>query len=114
MNPQDCCPPSAGGTHLLPWRQALDLMLAPLEPVGDTEVVPTAAGLGRVLAAPVSSTIEVPGWDNSAMDGSACRHAALAATGGRLRFSANGGGWDVDVAGLTGEGGVRRPPQGGP
>jgi general secretion pathway protein H len=34
-----------------------------------------------------------------------------AATGGRLRFSANGGGWDVDVAWLTGEVRVRRLQQ---
>lgn len=87
MNPQDCCAPGAGGSHLLPWRQALDLMVKSLGPVGDVEAVPTAAGLGRVLAAPVSSTIEVPGWDNSAMDGYACRHADLAATGGRLRVA---------------------------
>lgn len=31
-----------------------------------------------------------------------------AATGGRLRLAANGGGWDVDVAWLTGEVRVRR------
>lgn len=31
-----------------------------------------------------------------------------AATGGRVRLSANGGGWDVDVAWLTGEVRVRR------
>ncbi len=34
-----------------------------------------------------------------------------AATGGRLRLSANGGGWDVDVAWLTGEVRVRRLQQ---
>ena len=87
MTTPDCCDPPSGGSHLLPWRQALDLMVRSLGPLGDIEEVPTAAGLGRVLAAPVDSTIEVPGWDNSAMDGYACRHADLAAQGGRLRVS---------------------------
>lgn len=36
-----------------------------------------------------------------------------AASGGRIRFAANGGGWDVDVGWLTGEVRVRRL-QGGP
>lgn len=47
----------------------------------DTEVVATGAALGRVLAQPVVSAIDVPGDDNSAMDGYALRHADLA--GGR-------------------------------
>ena len=40
-----------------------------------------------MLAAPVTSAIDVPGWDNSAMDGYAIRHADLAAHGGRLRVA---------------------------
>ena len=43
-------------------------------PVG-TETIPTADGLGRVLAAPVVAAVSLPPWDNSAMDGYAV-HAA--------------------------------------
>jgi molybdopterin molybdotransferase len=67
--------------------EALELLLAKARPVSDTERVPTMAGLKRVLAEPVTSAIDVPGWDNSAMDGYAIRIADLAASGGRLRVA---------------------------
>ncbi|MCD2342960.1 molybdopterin molybdotransferase MoeA [Ideonella azotifigens] len=41
------------------------------------EAVPTAQALGRVLASPVQSTLDVPPADNSAMDGYAVRFADL-------------------------------------
>jgi molybdopterin molybdotransferase len=44
-----------------------------------TEELPTAAALGRVLATPVVSALEVPPADNSSMDGYALRAADLAA-----------------------------------
>ena len=47
--------------------------------ITDTETVSTFDGLGRVLAAEVRSTIDVPGADNSAMDGYALRAADAAA-----------------------------------
>ena len=43
-------------------------------PVG-TETIATAAGFGRVLAAPVVAAVSLPPWDNSAMDGYAVRAA---------------------------------------
>ncbi|MGP1717125.1 MAG: molybdopterin molybdotransferase MoeA [Methylophilus sp.] len=46
-----------------------------LSPVSETEIVAIKASLGRVLAVPVTSGINVPGHDNSAMDGFAFRHA---------------------------------------
>ena len=39
----------------------------------DAERVPLASALGRVLAADVSSTVALPPWDNSSMDGFAVR-----------------------------------------
>ncbi len=45
----------------------------------DTETLPTSAALGRVLAAPVVSALDVPPADNSSMDGYALRFADLAA-----------------------------------
>jgi molybdopterin molybdotransferase len=50
-------------------------------PVG-RETLAADAGLGRVLAAPLVSTVSVPPLDNSAMDGYAVRLADCAATGG--------------------------------
>ncbi len=55
-----------------------------VQPIAETEQVALAEALGRVLAEPVISAIDVPPWDNSAMDGYAIRHADLAATGGCL------------------------------
>lgn len=55
---------------------------AALRPITETESVPLAAALGRVLAAPVISPIDVPAHDNSAMDGYAFDGAALVAGAG--------------------------------
>ncbi|MFM1906582.1 MAG: Molybdopterin molybdenumtransferase [Pseudomonadota bacterium] len=44
-----------------------------VHPIGETEQVPLAQALGRVLAADVISPISVPPHDNSAMDGYALR-----------------------------------------
>lgn len=41
----------------------------------DREAVPLAAARGRILATPVSSQLDFPHWDNSAMDGYAVRFA---------------------------------------
>lgn len=53
-------------------------VLALVKPLPDAEDVPLAAASGRVLAAPVTSAGPVPAFANSAMDGFAVRHAALA------------------------------------
>jgi molybdopterin molybdotransferase len=77
--------------------EALDLLLAQARPVADIERVPTMTGLGRVLAEPVLSAIDVPGWDNSAMDGYAVRVADLVAHDAGLRVAQR------IPAGVTGE-----------
>jgi molybdopterin molybdotransferase len=46
--------------------------------LADTEALPTAEALGRVLAQAVVSTLDVPPADNSSMDGYALRAADLA------------------------------------
>lgn len=46
-----------------------------LSPVSETATVTIKDSLGRVLAVPVTSSLNVPGHDNSAMDGFAFRHA---------------------------------------
>lgn len=52
-----------------------------LRPLTDTETLPLAQALGRVLAADVISPIDVPAHDNSAMDGYAFRGSELQAQG---------------------------------
>ena len=72
---------------MLTMEQALERLLAQARPLEEEESLPLSQGLGRVLSRPVHSTMDVPGWDNSAMDGYAVRAADLAAVGGRLRLS---------------------------
>jgi molybdopterin molybdotransferase len=45
------------------------------------ETVPVSTALGRVLAADVAAAVDLPGFDNSAMDGYAVRSAELAGAG---------------------------------
>jgi len=82
----DCCA-TPREASLLTMEQALELLLAQVHPLRDRERVPTMKGLGRVLAKPVHSTIQVPGWNNSAMDGYAVRAADIADGGGFLRVA---------------------------
>ena len=51
-----------------------------LAPVKESERVPVRAALGRVLAEDIVPAIDVPGHDNTAMDGYAVRHADLGAS----------------------------------
>jgi molybdopterin molybdotransferase len=66
-----------------------------IAPVAETERVPLAAARGRVLAADLIAPVDLPPFDNSAVDGYAVRHADLAAdadtrlvVGGRLTAGA--------------------------
>ncbi len=70
----------------IPIERARELVLAGLGPL-DAERVPLREAAGRFLAAAVSSAEDVPGFDNSAMDGYAVRAADLASGPARLRRS---------------------------
>lgn len=59
---------------LLPLHDALARMLGELIPLAATEIIPLADCLDRVLAGNIVAPINVPGADNSAMDGYALRH----------------------------------------
>ncbi|AUS99306.1 molybdopterin molybdenumtransferase [Nostoc sp. CENA543] len=50
-------------------------LVKPLNQQQDTEVLDLFAANGRILAAPVTSPLDFPHWDNSAMDGYAVRYA---------------------------------------
>jgi len=60
---------------LLPVGEALALMAAAARPVTDVETVPTLTANGRVLAKAQVSGMNVPGMDNTQMDGYAVRAA---------------------------------------
>jgi molybdopterin molybdotransferase len=52
-----------------------------IQPVAETESVPLAAARGRVLVADLQAPIDLPPFDNSAVDGYAVRHVDLNPTG---------------------------------
>jgi molybdopterin molybdotransferase len=58
-------------------EQAHALMLSHAKAVSGVERVGISEALGRVLAEPLSSQVDVPPWDNSAMDGYAVNSADL-------------------------------------
>ena len=62
---------------LLPFDDALAALLAQAAPIEEVETVDTAAAAGRVLAADIRSTLDVPPRDNTQMDGYAVRRADL-------------------------------------
>jgi molybdopterin molybdotransferase len=81
MNMADCgC--DAHQSALRPYDEALGYLLAQARAVSDSECLPLAQALGRVLAEPVRSRVDVPPWDNSAMDGYAVSLKDLTEEGG--------------------------------
>lgn len=72
---------------LLSYEDALERMIAAAPLPAGIERVGLRAAFGRVLAEPVISPIDVPGWDYSAMDGYALRAADCPAPGTRLPVS---------------------------
>lgn len=63
---------------MLSLEQAQDQILAAIQPLANNEVVPLSDALGRILARRVLSPLDVPPFDNSAMDGYAVRAADVA------------------------------------
>ncbi len=76
MKCDDCV--TAEPKPLIAVDEALDFLLGQVKTLEDTELVETSQALQRVLAKPVTSTINVPAWNNSAMDGYAFNHADIA------------------------------------
>ena len=73
MTEKDACysQPAA----LKPMDEALQHLLSLASPITETETLATENTLGRILASEQTSNINVPGYDNSAMDGYAIRSA---------------------------------------
>jgi len=60
-------------TPLKPVDEALEYILSYAAALTETETIPLQQALGRVVSQAVTSQINVPAWDNSAMDGYALR-----------------------------------------
>lgn len=73
--------------QLKPVDEALAFLLEQARPVTLEETLPLNDALGRVLAASVKSQVDVPPWDNSAMDGFAVNSRDLAGDETRLRIT---------------------------
>ncbi|HEY4982044.1 MAG TPA: molybdopterin molybdenumtransferase MoeA, partial [Pseudolabrys sp.] len=66
---------------LLPLSEMERLIGERVAPVSETERVPLRGARGRVVAADVKAPVDLPPFDNSAVDGYAVRHADLSADG---------------------------------
>ena len=83
---------------LLPLDDMERLIGERVAPVAETELVPLRGACGRVTAADIKAPVDLPPFDNSAVDGYAVRHADLRADGdspltiaGRLTAGARAG-----------------------
>jgi molybdopterin molybdotransferase len=65
---------------LLPLVEMERLITERVSPVAETETVSLHEAAGRVLAADLIATVDLPPFDNSAVDGYAVRHADLSPT----------------------------------
>lgn len=71
----------AFGGPLMSIEDAASLMAGQVAPLMEHETVTLHHALGRVLAEDVTARVDVPPFDNSAVDGYAVRHADLSASG---------------------------------
>ena len=77
---EDCC----SSPSLISVDEAITRILEPTVAVEQSEIIDIENALGRILAEEVRSTINVPGYDNSAMDGYAVRYADCVEVGTQL------------------------------
>jgi molybdopterin molybdotransferase len=98
----DPCDEPGHGHAALPLDEARARILAEVRPVEGSETLGLREALGRVLSAPVRSSVDVPSHDNSAMDGYALAASDLPAEGEKS-FPVVGTSW----AGRPFEGTVR-------
>ncbi|MHC8394507.1 molybdopterin molybdotransferase MoeA [Pseudomonas sp. LB3P93] len=70
--------------NLMPVDEAIDRLLDQAPPPPLAQMIGLDQALGRVLATDIHSLVNLPAWDNSAMDGYALRAADLPSQGGDL------------------------------
>lgn len=67
-------------SELISLDTALEQMLSQIVPISATDIVPLTAAFGRILAENILSPLDVPGFDNAAMDGYALREEDFSAS----------------------------------
>ncbi len=67
-------------SELISLDTALEQMLSQITPISATNIVPLTDAFGRILAEDILSPLDVPGFDNAAMDGYALREADFTAS----------------------------------
>ncbi|WP_232429429.1 molybdopterin molybdotransferase MoeA [Noviherbaspirillum autotrophicum] len=72
---------------MLSAADALDFLLSAVDPIAETQVLPTLEANGRVLVAPQISRLDVPPMDNTQMDGYAVRAADCVGGAARLKVA---------------------------
>jgi molybdopterin molybdotransferase len=77
------------GQALLPLDEAVRQLLERVPAVSGVEAVPLQDADGRILAEPLFAPLDLPAFDNSAVDGYAVRFADLAGTGDSI-FTVSG------------------------
>lgn len=75
------------GSGLRPVDEAIAALMDFVPPAPPTVCVDLEEALGRILAEDIHSPIDLPLWDNSAMDGYALRSADMGPTGARLKIA---------------------------
>ena len=78
---------SCAGSGLISVDEAIQQLLSHASAVNEAETCDLMAALGRVLAEDIVSTLDVPGHDNTAMDGYAVRSEDCAQAGAQLRVT---------------------------
>lgn len=76
--------PVCDSGNLMPVDEAIHRLLEQVPPPPVSHMIPLDQAMGRVLAADIHSPVNLPAWDNSAMDGYALRAADLPTEGGYL------------------------------
>ena len=69
MSDHSCDQPKLQKQPLIPIKDAIRLLLEQATPLQEMETVPLFQAYGRILAEDLTSTVQVPPADNSAMDG---------------------------------------------
>jgi molybdopterin molybdotransferase len=72
----------AFGGKLMPLEAARALIIERVSPIAGTEMLPLFEADGRVLAEDITAPLDLPPFDNSAVDGYAVRFSDLQPTGG--------------------------------
>lgn len=78
----DCYTPTSTTPKLKPVEEAISELVAAVDVPNETELVELSQANRRVLAQPICSTIDVPAFNNSAMDGYAIHDSNLSTNNG--------------------------------